>query len=595
MSRLFLLFSLLHFSSFAQLTEKEEKRIVQILGDGFVQGMTQKEYPFTYFCDACTADTSLSMLNDTLGLIYNNEYILYRHPISYMKNKESLKLIRTESVSVAEYQAFQLYVRDSIAREKLYNGLEYDKEAAKFLDLRNSIEESDEENKEVSPFDPSKRDFNRSIYPLNWKQKFSYSDLQNRPILNDMYFPWVESYYRIKDFDQRKLVYRYYELFEMGIIPQGERVPIKINRKGIPTISHNYFWSRYSTSYLDKLGFLGHFYSMYFKAEPIIGLNAVQADAFCHWKAENLQKELDQQGLNVTVLVTLPSKEDLILLHQPKEQFQFPELNLTKKWQITVEEYTDFIEKVRDSILLEKLYYSVNNYEDAAKLIDHKDLYYYSDYVERINFDPSLLELNRGLFNLKNEPKIIKKYSDQVAKIKQDKEYINPSFTWIEKDVSSMAVLGEFKIDPCNYNRESCNPKKYILVSLNEREEPLGFDLNLGNYDQLGKSSGVRSHENYSRFFKTHVVPLTVQTTQSSDPNSLMQDLTYEQAQAYYFFKNPIYKATEKSDWTNYIFPTEEQFKRIQSGETVILPQENLAFPSPVFRYVVHVFPKSQN
>ena len=591
MIRLLLFFILINFSLFAQLTEKEEKRIVQILGDGFVQGMTQKEYPFTYFCDACIADTSLSMLNDTLGLIYNNEYILYRHPISYMKNKESLKFIRTSSVSVAEYQAFQSYVRDSIAREKLYNGLESDLDAVKFLNFKSSFEEYDEKNSEVSPFDPSKRNFNRSIYPLNWKQKFSYSDIQNRPILEDMYYLRVESYYRIKDFDQRKLVYRYYELFETGIIPQGENVPIIINRKGIPTISHNYFWSRYSTSYLDKLGFLGHFYSMYFKTEPVIGLNAVQADAFFHWKGEVLQKEFEQQGLNVTVLVTLPTKEDLILLNQPKEQFQFPELNLTKKWQITVEEYTDFIEKVRDSILLEKLYYSVNNYEDAAKLIDHKDLYNYSDYVERINFDPSLLELNRGLFNLKSEPKIIKKYSDQVAKIKEDKEYINPSYTWVEKDVTSMAILGEFILDPCNYNRESCNPKKYILVSLNESEEPLGFDLNLGNYDQLGKSSGVRSHENYSRFFKTHVVPLTVQTTQSSDPNALMQGLTYEQAQAFYFFKNPIYKATEKSDWTNYIFPTEEQFKRIQAGETVILPQENLVFLSPVFRYVVHVFP----
>ena len=38
--------------------------------------------------------------------------------------------------------------------------------------------------------------------------------------------------------------------------------------------------------------------------------------------------------------------------------------------------------------------------------------------------------------------------------------------------------------------------------------------------------------------------------------------------------------------------PTEEQFKKVQNGEKVVIPEHSIEYPTPVFRYVVHLYEK---
>lgn len=591
MSRLLLLFSLMHFSCFAQLTEKEEKRVLQLVGGQTAIGKNQTEYPYNYCCEGCVPDPSITIENDTNGLIYDNEFLLFRHPISYKIKDEVFKLIQENYVTVFEYQQFQNYVRDSMARERIYQNLESDEEAAKLL-IHTEYYDNGENDREYVEFDPVEREYNRIVYPLNWNYHFSYSDKFLFDDLADLYLPFNERYYRKKEFDPRKSWYRYLSIYEKNELINGRHLV----SEDVNTIAHTYFWANGSNSSHDRNATIGHLYNSHFKAQPIIGINGYQASAFCHWKAQEIQKMFDKNHLKYQVVVTLPTKEDIQSTQIKNKTLCLPEVNLSENCKITVKEYQAFVKEVQDSILYENLFLQIEDTIKKHQLLNYKTHYFLELEQEWAKIDFRFHFQNRQYFDLKYNKKILEEYKPLVSQIVKTEEYLQPSYKWIENDVKSKAIIGDLKeddnyyyvIDNIHYYKKGLVLKNFDKLN----HEPIGMDFNMNYTNSLLQNSGVRSHENYSRFFKTHIVPLTVQTTQSSDPNALMQGLTYEQAQAFYFFKNPIYKATEKSDWTNYIFPTEEQFKRIQAGETVILPQENLVFPSPVFRYVVHVFPR---
>jgi hypothetical protein len=49
---------------------------------------------------------------------------------------------------------------------------------------------------------------------------------------------------------------------------------------------------------------------------------------------------------------------------------------------------------------------------------------------------------------------------------------------------------------------------------------------------------------------------------------------------------------TTHENWQQFVFPTEEQFKKVQTGEKVIIPAHSIEYPTPLFRYVVHFYNK---
>jgi len=114
-----------------------------------------------------------------------------------------------------EYRQFVNWVRDSIAREKIYAGLEDDDEASKYINYQD--EYFDEGALEMAEFQPSERDVNRSssnpnlsLFSLNWDRNFSYEDEDIIPLLVDMYYPQPERFYKRREIDTRKLNFRYF-------------------------------------------------------------------------------------------------------------------------------------------------------------------------------------------------------------------------------------------------------------------------------------------------------------------------------------------------------------------------------------------------
>ena len=101
----------------------------------------------------------------------------------------------------------------------------------------------------------------------------------------------------------------------------------------------------------------------------------------------------------------------------------------------------------------------------------------------------------------------------------------------------------------------------------------------------------VSFHENYIVYIKK------VDTSILPDPTSteaqIIKKITYEQALAFYHWKYPIHKIKATDNWQDFVLPSKEQFEKIQRREQIIIEEKKLEFPSPVFRYVVHFYPKN--
>lgn len=107
-----------------------------------------------------------------------------------------------------EYRQFVFWVRDSIAREKIYSGLEEDEAAADYINYVDYY--FNEGDNEFVEFEPGDREVNRSTFSLNWDRRFSYDDEEIVPLLADMYYPQPERFYKRREFDTRKLNFKYY-------------------------------------------------------------------------------------------------------------------------------------------------------------------------------------------------------------------------------------------------------------------------------------------------------------------------------------------------------------------------------------------------
>ena len=110
-----------------------------------------------------------------------------------------------------EYRQFVNWVRDSIAREKIYIGLEDDEDAQEYINYKDKY--FNETEMAITEFDPSNRAENRAVFALNWDREFDYADLDNEeimPLLADMYYPQPERFYKKREIDTRKLNFKYF-------------------------------------------------------------------------------------------------------------------------------------------------------------------------------------------------------------------------------------------------------------------------------------------------------------------------------------------------------------------------------------------------
>ena len=133
-----------------------------------------------------------------------------------------------------EYRQFVYWVRDSIAREKIFEMTEEDEDAQEYINYKDEF--FDEGALEWVEYDASDRFLNREVFNLNWDRSFSYDDYEVVPILADMYYPQPQRFYKRKEIDTRKLKFRYYwiDIVEAARKGDVEIVPDAIDYQGNP-------------------------------------------------------------------------------------------------------------------------------------------------------------------------------------------------------------------------------------------------------------------------------------------------------------------------------------------------------------------------
>ena len=182
-----------------------------------------------------------------------------------------------------EYRQFVYWVKDSIARVLLGDILPED-----YL-----IEEN---RKTGELYDPPY---------LNWSTRIDWRGEEERDVLEEMYLPEHERYFRRKEIDTRKLNYEYYwvdlqasakkdftqdgntEAASLSNRPQGlQDRSVYVRKEVINVYPDTLVWLYdYSYSFNEPLA-QKYFWHPAFDNYPVVGVNWKQAKAFCVWRTE---------------------------------------------------------------------------------------------------------------------------------------------------------------------------------------------------------------------------------------------------------------------------------------------------------------------
>jgi hypothetical protein len=594
----------------AQMGPRDRAAILHIVGAEFTILPNKSTYPYTSFHSSCTVQPSVTRKYDTTGIYFHNEYLLFRHPIAYKQGSEVLKLMNPAYVTVNEYLEFQDYVRDSIAREKIFDGLQDDDKANRYIRYETSY--PDKISAQIVASQPSYRAFNKSIFPLNWNQPFSYTSAEFMPLLADMYYPQPERLNLARTFDERKLVYKYTDYYERFQVLERSAVVKRfpqLSESGyqdktavqqeMSTLSDTYYWSALSHFDRDEYSILGHLYNQKLKSEPVIGISGMQASAFCHWKQERIQQQLDKQKLPYEAVVTAPLFEEVPSEAAP--EMTIPARDYTAQWKITAAEYRKFMAYTQDSILRVTLFRKVPADADAVQMLDWPTPCFDEGslaIVDALTFDEyrGREAYNQYVFPLNYRYKIRSgSFGGLMDSILHADTYQHPVFTYFYFDARERSIQGKFSTIP----RYKADPEsrrdtlRLLFGELDPDGEPIGKDQVFEYFNVLGQSGGVRYYENMSRLIHTKSVAiLPASAIENADPKSLVQGLSYDQAVAFYYWKYPLQAPKTAAAWQQFVLPSEEQFRQVQRDEQVVIPARKVAYPTPVFRYVVHLYPK---
>lgn len=213
-------------------------------------------------------------------------------------------------ITNSEYRQFVYWVRDSIARRLL--GEQFDE----YL-----ISEDRYGNEITPPF-------------VNWKAKLDWYNEEYAEILNDMYLPENERFFRRKEIDTRKLIYEYEWVDLQQAAKKSNRYNFEtnayegdvFNQKGEKNKINDrsaFIMKDKVNVYPDTLAWIADFtYSfnepwteMYFwhpgfDEYPVVGVNWKQASAFCIWRTQLLNNFLSSKRQPMVMAYRLPSEAE---------------------------------------------------------------------------------------------------------------------------------------------------------------------------------------------------------------------------------------------------------------------------------------------
>ncbi|TNE98349.1 MAG: hypothetical protein EP322_05070 [Bacteroidetes bacterium] len=588
-------------ASFAQIDSKDKAIIDRILSDGWMELKSEPNYFRFFDCWQCTKDSSEIFAGKVDGAILNHEYVLYHHPISYRKQQEQLKYVRIDPVTVREYLEFEKWVRDSIAMECYFNTIDEPNYDAKFM-IRDKKKVYYRDGK-VIPASYMYRDEIRHDITFDHKHIFHFEDPMIMPFIAHMYLPYPQRFYNKREFDKRKFNYHYeagYEYFR--VLPYDsitQYFPGHLSSSfgfekvemNVPIIRDEFSIARISNNYRDIPAVYSLLGDILFKDLAAYGTAGFQADAFCDWKTKMLQREFHEAGLDYVVVVTLPTEDDITKVPIGESVIQLPTIDMSEQWRITNREYKAFLSYVRDSINKEFLYYNIRSDHEASKMLLYLDYYFGEGELEFVEFDCADRELNRILFTFDPNRKIKRTIeTDSLLSLAAD---IPLSYRYMEYNAANHAI-DRTQIKIIRYkglNGKEFGLKKEATSSDSIPYAQIGKDLQLGTVNLLGETNAIRSHIDYSRFLDRKSIILSVNDPEMiPDNEELLTSLSYEEALAYYNWRYPIQKANEKSYWQEFIYPSKEQYELILEGKSLIFPAQTLNYPTPLFRYAVHIY-----
>ncbi len=205
-----------------------------------------------------------------------------------------------------EYRQFVFWVKDSIALKLLGDATPED-----YLI---------QENEYGEPYDPPF---------LNWKASVDYEDQATREVLQEMYLPEHERFYRIKQIDTRKLNFQYYwidlkaaarkdfsapgnnEAGSLNNRPQGLKDRSVYIRKEVINVYpdtlawvHDYAYS-FNEPMTEK-----YFWHPAYDNYPVVGVSWKQAKAFCVWRSQLLHSYHNQRGEVIVNEFRLPTESE---------------------------------------------------------------------------------------------------------------------------------------------------------------------------------------------------------------------------------------------------------------------------------------------
>ncbi len=188
------------------------------------------------------------------------------------------------------YREFVNYVSDSIITRVLYDSLP-DYQAVKFLDV------SQRELKKVLS---ENRVENEKKYSLNYtayKTKFLAEDSLAIAILQrHVYYPVSVRFYQRREINIRKLVYKLNETEAVMVFPDT------LSWSNDYYVKYKADSSTYSNSWINTY-MSSYFWHLAYDNYPVVGLNLAQINAYCHWYAQQLNKNSKDTSIHYSVSI----------------------------------------------------------------------------------------------------------------------------------------------------------------------------------------------------------------------------------------------------------------------------------------------------
>jgi formylglycine-generating enzyme required for sulfatase activity len=394
-------------------------------------------------------------------------------------------------------------------------------------------------------------------------------------------------------------------------------------------------------------GLVTHYnHDPYFRQMPVTGINQPQARAYLNWLSWNHNRYLRENGIPLFVEYELPAYE-LPVLGVPT--VEIPAFDLSP-WKISNSDYKAFVEYVRDSIALRILSYeSPSQYLRETLTFSGEETYeeeWPIDWKSKIDWKRKSggekeegKKLPYGILEEMHYPA----YQADTNLI--DKRKLIFEYYYYDHKT---AVIGPFRSGDmdksyCSSMYPDCEEKECIdwgpdIDCYLGSERFLGKDLDMSYVNSKCESNDVFSHQDRSAFiikdlmniypginyrwfskrcdlncqygdiydednpcrnYDCEMCPqiedwenlIVEEYDFDSNPNDLVQGITYYQFRAYWWWWNQERRKSKDGNpvIADYM-PSEEEFNQLWNGKSVTHPKETHQLPTPTFRYVIKFY-----